>query len=611
MEAPNPDANPQDIPDIGHAAATLATAADALSRAAQAIAEAALAMSDALATLDIEDMTGAVPGVVPGSPTRGSNIDSNLGPALDDFSTKPLGEGSHTPKRQEDFTRSDATVPLRNSPKIQNPSDSNQEISLLSPVQHSQESNNKGDPPTSAASDAHLQTDVGSSTTAVSEAQSGVPERHTPLGVPPTQPSTGSDRGTDPLELQRAVATCPVFPPGFNYIQLDPYMNETSVAAYLALQSHKTICIVRKREGVQWSLCAKIFNAITKLTVYHPRETGDFPSVESALHAFKMATSRAILLLACDGLQGLILGSANADCIVHWGIPLDVTNYVRQLSAFRRPVRSCLLMRWEQDSESLRRRHWDLLNYRIVQYPDFLLHTSFGPTSPYQMVREVSSQVLSAMSTPTPKVEETPSSVAPSTEAQVRQAAGPSASINPDGHYYIVLDETSDIDIVPFIAYIALHSKKTICYLPAAGTRSRNLVSLQKLIESLADLKALSSFSPDELRPSIGQFNSQGYRILLRLADESWGTSFNTPVVDSLIYWGVPSSVDLYNRRCSRKLTRSYLILTTSQHRQVAQKFLNGLPLTEYPSLPELKSPSKGSLLHDMRTKFSSRPENT
>lgn len=47
-------------------------------------------------------------------------------------------------------------------------------------------------------------------------------------------------------------------PQGYNFIQLDQNSDETSVAAYFALQSNKTILIIRKQGGFQLSHYAKI-----------------------------------------------------------------------------------------------------------------------------------------------------------------------------------------------------------------------------------------------------------------------------------------------------------------------------------------------------------------
>lgn len=59
----------------------------------------------------------------------------------------------------------------------------------------------------------------------------------------------------------------------------------------------------------------------------------------------------------------------------------------------QQPVRSCLVLPWVQGFEKW---HWELMNYGVVQFPDHVLQTCFGPTSPFQMVRNVSAQILDA-----------------------------------------------------------------------------------------------------------------------------------------------------------------------------------------------------------------------
>lgn len=59
------------------------------------------------------------------------------------------------------------------------------------------------------------------------------------------------------------MTTCPKLPTGYNYTHLTQSSDETSVAAYLALQSTKTIFIIRKDVLTQWDFYAKIVSGTT------------------------------------------------------------------------------------------------------------------------------------------------------------------------------------------------------------------------------------------------------------------------------------------------------------------------------------------------------------
>lgn len=160
------------------------------------------------------------------------------------------------------------------------------------------------------------------------------------------------------------------------------------------------------------------FNDITNIIVFCPDETSSFSSIEMAFNAFQSINYQVILLLPHDAFQNLPLESAMPDCIVHWGLPLDIHNCksphfristvtiqlssqdVWQLSSIQHPVRSCLMLQREQDLQASTAQHMEMMDYGIVPYPDIVLQTCFGSTSPFKKVREVSAQVLGKKNIP-------------------------------------------------------------------------------------------------------------------------------------------------------------------------------------------------------------------
>jgi hypothetical protein len=127
----------------------------------------------------------------------------------------------------------------------------------------------------------------------------------------------------------------------------------------------------------------------------------------------------------------------------------------------------------------------------------------------------------------------------------------------PPGQYYIVLEAPDDV--VPLISYIALRSVNTICYVPPG----RNMNTYERLVSLIIDFRRRANFMATKLahvtnlitvgcdstkskkiKQAFAQFKPLGTRILLRPADKTWTTCLSKSLADSLVYWGVPLSID-------------------------------------------------------------------
>ncbi|KAG8731166.1 hypothetical protein FRC12_019858 [Ceratobasidium sp. 428] len=117
--------------------------------------------------------------------------------------------------------------------------------------------------------------------------------------------------------------------------------------------------------------------------------------IEESLKKLAVAPSPAILLLAFQCIPLILLETASADCVIHWGWPETRHSYVKLVTLMKLLTRSCLLLPSGDHLKPL--KDSQASDYGVVKYPDSVLDSFFGPKSPIHDVRKITTQVLTGM----------------------------------------------------------------------------------------------------------------------------------------------------------------------------------------------------------------------
>ncbi|KAG9119141.1 hypothetical protein FRC07_005995 [Ceratobasidium sp. 392] len=202
-----------------------------------------------------------------------------------------------------------------------------------------------------------------------------------------------------PLTLQESAAAYPKLPWGRNYIQLEEDFDAIPIISCMALASKKTICFVPSPESLD--PYKKILNSITKLDVLIPQGGVTPVHIEAVMRKFAASTSPVILILAFHAIPTILPEVASVDCIMHWGWPENRQNYVKMVTLMKLHTRSCLILPSGDHLKPLKDSQPS--DYGVVKYPDTVLGSYFGPKSPINEIRRITTQALTDIGTETPE----------------------------------------------------------------------------------------------------------------------------------------------------------------------------------------------------------------
>ncbi|KDN40290.1 hypothetical protein RSAG8_08200, partial [Rhizoctonia solani AG-8 WAC10335] len=407
------------------------------------------------------------------------------------------------------------------------------------------------------------------------------------------------------LRLLEAMKSHPEIPPGRNYIHLDGPSDALAFIAYMALQAHKIVCVVPSERQ---DACAKLLKSIThanvllsKYSVIDTPEQYDNPL--TTLGSFNPA-SYDILLTPCNEFTlnaRWVVQQLNPDCILHWSQPANVYFFTtrRLVNSLPRAVRTCVLVVGESA--------FDGKVHGVESYPSSILDLCFRSGSPFQLLRQISSQLVPA----SPTVQALPRTQAPKQSSHPRpsepsnpQSIHPRNTVVPlpTGHYYIILDQASDIDIISMTAYIALNSKKVICFIPS----DTDLIMYHNLMNQIANVDAIAPpvLKGKPLKKTLKSFKSQKKGVWLRAISTQWTSFWSQSLVDCAIYWGIPPDLAYYSKECKLKVKTSYLILTPSQYSSIQSQLNAKRGIKQHPHIRASDTTYPGSLLYDLRQRL-------
>lgn len=418
------------------------------------------------------------------------------------------------------------------------------------------------------------------------------------------QPPGGAPPATSGPELNGprlvgAMLSQPKVPPGRNYIHLDKPSDALAFIAYMALQFHKIVCVIPS--GYQSSY-AEVLKSLTHASIHLVETPSHFQSVSATLirpdHTFYN-----IILAPCNNswTTESRIKQLSPDCVLHWSQPANVyfVTTRRVVNSLPRTVRTCVVV--------VNERSFDAAANGVELYPSSVLNVVFQSNSPFQDLIQISSRVLRASAIvplqvipPAQTSKRTP--ILPTSKPSSSRT--PNVSINsssngvtfPVGHYYVVLDEANDIDIISMITYLALITKKMICHVPS----EKDLAMYDSLISRISNVSVLAPtvLKGKPFEKIIKNFKSQKSGIWLRTISSEWNSHWSKSLVNGIVYWGVPSDMAYYLKECKLKVDTSYLCLTTSQYFSIKSQLNRIKP---HPHIQASDATCAGSSLYDLR----------
>ncbi|CAE6477398.1 unnamed protein product [Rhizoctonia solani] len=427
------------------------------------------------------------------------------------------------------------------------------------------------------------------------------PPHQTPRQPVPSRPHPHASLLHNPSMLMKSY---PTIPPGRNYIQLNQASDAFAFIAYMALQAKRIVCLAPNQFT---NTCAELLKSLTLASIHRITTVHDFKRVSATMGSNFISDLCNILVVSPDLLDLVSFEGIHSDCILHWNQPPNANLFIdKALASLSHTARVCIMMLGEQ--------YFNGLAYGVVPYANTVIDTYVNPQSPFQILRQLSSQLLSGSRQSTrmrlqnphlqtgilpPKSLGSPASLAPPYQDQT-----PSTYF-PPGHYYILLDETKDIDIIPLIIFITMNSKKVLCRIP--GDRSPH--HYQNFMRN-ANLNAIVPTSADHPSEKIAtdQLKSTQRGILLRNNATTWHVYWSKSLVDSLIFCEVPiRALKKHYSNCSNKVTHSYLILSKAEYSTIpANQVMNQL-IKQHPYIKASEYTRPGSPLYDLRQEFAHR----
>ncbi|CAE6465930.1 unnamed protein product [Rhizoctonia solani] len=498
--------------DLGNLGAAIALASEALAAAAEALAEAAKAISAASDAFENIDHDKSSKNTTCAANVSG-NSSSKREQTITGESKDSLGQATqHAAIDQQSMSRFDRGITITSTPPPSTPRSTVE----IGPA-HLSESH----PP-------QFERKGGSSKLIVTPEYElnnkldALPP--SPITLAPNTPnmvftraekSQASGPESNTSKLLEAMKSHPTIPPGRNCIYLDHPSDALAFIAFMALQVHRIICVVPNNGQGTY---AELLKPLTHASIHCINGPWDYSNFLTAL-ANASSVSYEILLTPCGNYQSNCgwMQESQPDCILHWTLPANVystttRNVVENISG---TVRACVMVVGDDSIDA------DMLG--IALYSTSILERCFQPDSPFQILRRLSSQLLQA----TPVVPSAPHSSEQPPQSPLLQPPTcriPTSSNSPranavtlpPGHYYIVMDQSNDIDVIPVIAYIALNTKKVVCHIPS----SENVGRYHTFINAIANLNVITSTSKGKkLKAPTSRLKSEKSGILLRNVD--------------------------------------------------------------------------------------------
>ncbi|KAJ1300092.1 hypothetical protein OPQ81_002574 [Rhizoctonia solani] len=562
--------------DLEGLAAAIALASDALAAAAEALAEAARAMLDVSGTPDDNNH----PKVFAGA-TSLIDVTENLA-SMNELETDSnfVQVDQHVPSGQSNFaSEGDRRIPTTSSPAqsiISISADTRGEVELLSP---------------------HLSPDLDEQ--ALDSSSPQVQMKDDLLGPDDTFGPELNNKLNVP-QLLAAMRPYPMIPPGRNYIHLEHPSDALAFIAYMALQANRIICLV---PGQILNACSELLQSLTNANLYRIDTLHHLQSVFTALATVPVPHLHDIVLVPYLMLNYLSPTLSHHDCLLHWGRPSNAYHWTTKVLNFLPySARVCVMLVGEH--------YFNGLEHGVLPYPDAVLDTCHSPNSPFQLLRQISSDLLPRSShaslmgplTAGSRLNLYPSQPSRSWTPNIPSDSSGSEISLPAGHYYIVLDQANDLDIIPMVTYIALNSAKVICHIPI----NKNLFKYQRLIKLISGVNVMipASVKSKQIKVATNRLKTERSGLLLRNATKDWYSFFSKSLVDCLIHCGVPADLAVYSQECRTKVNTSYLILTPSQYSSLQWKLGLNQWIKQHPYIHPAGHSGQGSTLYSLRRRL-------
>ncbi|CAE6510179.1 unnamed protein product [Rhizoctonia solani] len=518
--------------DLGDLAATVALASEALDAAANALAGAAAAVSDAYRLLESlrSDITKLIHATT-STADAPEKLDCSDEEEIDEESPDRTSENADINDQQglsvpesgqpDDQVTSDPPLPWSPGTQVAAPP--------FQSALHGTEEEVIGN--------SQLEDEIDMPLSSV-RPHSGAQEMHP---IPSSEPGhpISNDGEWNPSSLLEIMKSHLMIPPGRNYIHLDQSSDGLAFIAYMALQAKRIICVV---PDYRLGTYSQLLKSLTHAGV-HRLDTPEQFKYASQITATFDPSSYNIFLTPYNKfvLNAPLFQLVSPDCILHWGQPSGAYCYI-VLPSLSPSVRTCVMVIGEDD--------FDGKFYGVESYPDIVLDACFSSNSPFQLLCDISAELLpearhpvqnahaSGSRTNVPQPKETLPTVS-SITVDPEQPRDPL----PAGHYYIVLDKPYDKDVVSLISYIASNSSKVICHIPKGI--GRDLASYQRLINLVTGIKVIVSagIKNKHVKVATSQLKSARNAVLLRTANPDWYSFLSRSLVDAIIHWGVPKDL--------------------------------------------------------------------
>ncbi|CAE6486355.1 unnamed protein product [Rhizoctonia solani] len=344
-----------------------------------------------------------------------------------------------------------------------------------------------------------------------------------------------SDARLKEPKLTEVMKSHPTIPPGRNYIHLDGPSDALAFIAYMALQAQRIVCVVPSQRQ---DACAKLLKSLTYANIHIIDTPNQYQDLSTRLGKIN-AASFDILLTPCGEFtfNAKWVKQSSPDCVLHWSHPASGYFFTtrRIVKSLPRSARTCVLVVNESG--------FDGKAHEVEPYPRAILDRCFQSNSPLQLLRQFASQLVP----PLPTIQASPNILVSKQPPQLRSLEPSNSSgktvLFPGGHYYSVLDEVNDIDIISITAHIASNSKKIICHIPS----DRDLIRFQTLMTRITTVNIIAPtiLGDKRFEETLKSFKSKKSGIWLRSTSTQWNSFWSKSLVDCAIYWGIPS--DLVN----------------------------------------------------------------
>ncbi|CEL56010.1 hypothetical protein RSOLAG1IB_02024 [Rhizoctonia solani AG-1 IB] len=525
--------------DFGKLAATISLASEALAAAAEALAEAAGAMSAASSTFNSPKDISKSPIIVNSAASTPESLTSEKDETITGESKdSPSQVAQHTSVASQTTYRFDRGISATSGPPPMPPIASPSGEKELPPVQSSSGARTSYPFPQSVPkvissfTDATLERETNNKHTDDGRHPSPVvpiPDSQPQMALTQASEKSRAHPELDALQLLEVMRSYPSFPPGKNYIHLDQPSDALAFIAYMALQARRVVCMVPTSLP---NAHVQILKSLTHANVYYVNGSCDYTNYLTTRTKTDL-TSYDILLTPCTNYLSNYrwMQESCPDCILHWTRPANVYSVTTRqvVDCLRGTFRACVMVVGEKSFDK------DL--HGVAPYPKAILERCSQTGSPLQLLRNIASQLLSE----TPVNPAPPRSLIPPPPPPLLQPPTSQANVVPlrPGNYYVILDQASDVDIIPVIAYIALNTKKVICY------TTEDVNRYHSLIKSIADLNTIVSPSKGKkLKGAFSRLKSEKSGVLLRNnIGSEWNLFWTKSLADAAIYCGVPSDL--------------------------------------------------------------------